>query len=166
MKLNKCLRITLSLFLISGVLWQKPWTLLHPAHPLAGYALQTPHGTPLNLSALKGKTVILNFWATWCPPCIEEMPDLNALHPELQSKNIELLGIAIDSLDNVQEFLAKTPVNYPIIIATTQGLDMLKDFGNTQGGLPYTVILDEHGKQILTKAGRIHQADIKNTLFR
>lgn len=120
----------------------------------------------MDLLALEGKTVIVNFWATWCPPCIQEMPDLNTLYPALESKNIELLGIAIDSAKNVEEFLSKTPVNYPVLIAPENGLDMLKTFGNPQGGLPYTVILDEHGKQILTKAGRIHQDDIKNTLFR
>ncbi|HEX4856531.1 MAG TPA: TlpA disulfide reductase family protein, partial [Limnobacter sp.] len=87
----------------------KPGT--HEDYPLSGYTFETPQGTSLDLGALKGKVVVLNFWATWCPPCVEEMPELNALYPELQGKKVELIGIAIDSPSNVQQFLLKTPVD-------------------------------------------------------
>jgi thiol-disulfide isomerase/thioredoxin len=141
-----------------------PLKHLSNTHPLAGYTLQTPQGTALDLSTHQGKTLILNFWATWCPPCIEEIPELNALYPELKANNIELLGIALDHPNNVHAFLQKNPVNYPIALSPTQGNDLAKKFGNSHGGLPYTVILNADGKQILTKAGRIHTDEIKNIL--
>ena len=135
-------------------------------YPLSGYVFDTPQGGSLDLGALKGKVVVLNFWATWCPPCVEEMPELDELYPQLQAQNVELIGIAIDSPSNVQQFLLKTPVNYPIVLAGMTGTELGKILGNQQGGLPFTVILDENGNQILEEAGRIHMSTITNALQR
>ncbi|RZS38507.1 peroxiredoxin [Limnobacter thiooxidans] len=137
-----------------------------PAYPLNGYTFETPQGGSLDLGALKGKVVVLNFWATWCPPCVEEMPELDELYPELQARNVELIGIAIDSPSNVQQFLQKTPVNYPIVLAGMTGTELGKALGNKQGGLPFTVILDENGNELLTEAGRIQMSTITNALHR
>ncbi|WP_370263358.1 TlpA family protein disulfide reductase [Limnobacter sp.] len=135
-------------------------------YPLAGYTFQTPQGASLDLGALQGKTVVINFWATWCPPCVEEMPELDALYPQLQAQQVELIGIAIDSPSNVAQFLEKTPVSYPIVLAGMGGTELGKALGNTQGGLPFTVILDENGNQILKEAGRIHMNTITDALAR
>ncbi|HEX4917405.1 MAG TPA: TlpA disulfide reductase family protein [Limnobacter sp.] len=135
-------------------------------YPLSGYTFQTPQGASLDLGALKGKTVVLNFWATWCPPCVEEMPELDALYPQLRAQNVELIGIAIDSPANVEQFLQKTPVGYPIVLAGMTGTELGKALGNNQGGLPFTVILDENGNQILKEAGRIHMSTITDALAR
>ena len=135
-------------------------------YPLSGYTFDTPEGGSLDLGALKGKVVVLNFWATWCPPCVEEMPELDALYPELKAQNIEMVGIAIDSPSNVDQFLRTTPVNYPIVLAGMTGTELGKSLGNTQGGLPFTVILTDDGKQILAKAGRIQMEEIKAALRR
>ncbi|VWX37349.1 TlpA disulfide reductase family protein [Limnobacter sp. 130] len=137
-----------------------------PDYPLTGYTFDTPQGGSLDLGALKGKVVVLNFWATWCPPCVEEMPELDELYPQLQAQNIELIGIAIDSPSNVDQFLQKTPVNYPIVLAGMAGTELGKALGNQQGGLPFTVILDENGNKILTEAGRIQMSTITNALQR
>jgi thiol-disulfide isomerase/thioredoxin len=136
------------------------------SYPLSGYTFETPQGGSLDLGALKGKVVVLNFWATWCPPCVEEMPELDALYPQLQGRQIELIGIAIDSPSNVQQFLLKTPVSYPIVLAGMTGTELGKALGNQQGGLPFTVILDENGNKILTEAGRIQMSTITNALKR
>lgn len=137
-----------------------------PDYPLSGYTFDTPQGASLDLGALKGKVVVLNFWATWCPPCVEEMPELDALYPQLQAQNVELIGIAIDSPSNVKQFLQKTPVNYPVVLAGMTGTELGKTLGNQQGGLPFTIILDENGNEILTKAGRIHMNTITDALPR
>lgn len=137
-----------------------------PTYPLSGYTFETPEGGSLDLGALKGKVVVLNFWATWCPPCVEEMPELDALYPQLQAQNVELVGIAIDSPSNVEQFLLKTPVNYPIVLAGMTGTELGKALGNKQGGLPFTVILDENGNEILKEAGRIYMDTITNALPR
>ena len=94
------------------------------------------------------------------------MPELDELYPELQARNIELIGIAIDSPGNVQQFLQKTPVNYPIVMAGMAGTELGKALGNQQGGLPFTVILDENGKEMLSKAGRIQMNTITDALQR
>lgn len=137
-----------------------------PDYPLSGYTVDTPQGGSLDLGALKGKVVVLNFWATWCPPCVEEMPELDELYPQLQAQNVELIGIAIDSAGNVQQFLQKTPVNYPIVLAGMTGTELGKALGNQQGGLPFTVILDENGNELLREAGRIQMSTITNALQR
>lgn len=135
-------------------------------YPLKSYTFNTPDGTSLDLGALEGKITVLNFWATWCPPCVEEMPELDALYSELKAKNIELVGIAVDSPSNVNEFLTKTKVSYPIVLAGLGGTELGKKMGNNQGGLPYTVVLDEKGKVLLAKAGRIQMQTIRDTLPR
>jgi thiol-disulfide isomerase/thioredoxin len=135
-------------------------------YPLNGYTFETSSGGSLDMAALKGKVVVLNFWATWCPPCIEEMPELNALYPSLQAENIELIGIAIDSPTNVSQFLQKTPVKYPIVLAGIEGTELGIALGNSERGLPFTVILDENGKQLLTKAGKIQMNAITEALRR
>lgn len=135
-------------------------------YPLQGHTYKTADGTSLDLGALQGKVTILNFWATWCPPCVEEMPELDALYLELKPKNIEMIGIAVDSPSNVAEFLKKTKVSYPVVLAGLGGTALGKELGNTQGGLPYTVVLDEKGKVLLTKAGRIQMQTILDTLPR
>lgn len=133
-------------------------------YPLAGHTLNTYKGGSLDLSALKGKKVVLNFWATWCPPCVEEMPELSALYPELQAQNIELIGIAVDNRANVETFLGKTPVTYPVALAGFGGSELAEQLGNTQGGLPFTVVLDEDGNVLMKKAGRIQMSEIKAAL--
>ncbi|MDH4394594.1 MAG: TlpA disulfide reductase family protein [Limnobacter sp.] len=135
-------------------------------YPLQSYTFNTPDGTSLDLGALEGKITVLNFWATWCPPCVEEMPELDELYTELKTKNIELIGIAVDSPSNVNEFLKKTKVSYPIVLAGLGGTELGKKMGNNQGGLPYTVVLDEKGKVLLAKAGRIQMQTIRDTLPR
>lgn len=135
-------------------------------YPLQNYTFNTPDGTSLDLGALEGKITVLNFWATWCPPCVEEMPELEALYLELKPKNIEMIGIAVDTPDNVSQFLKKTKVSYTIVLAGIGGTALGKELGNTQGGLPYTVVLDEKGKVLLTKAGRIQMQTIRDTLPR
>ncbi|MFP3741288.1 TlpA disulfide reductase family protein, partial [Burkholderia sp. SIMBA_019] len=76
--------------------------------------LPDPAGAELDLSKLRGKTLVVNFWAPWCGPCVEEMPELTALHGEYAQRNVEFVGIGIDSASNIQQFLKKVPVAYPL----------------------------------------------------
>lgn len=134
-------------------------------HILADVVLTTVNQTAYPLSQHQGKIVVLNFWATWCPPCIEEMPELSSLYEnKLKKQNIEMIGIAIDNANNIQNFLDKTPVKYPILIGGFNGTTFAKKLGNKEGGLPFTVIINAQGDVILKKAGRIYSEDILNAL--
>ena len=126
--------------------------------------LPDPAGTELDLSKFRGKTLVVNFWAPWCGPCVEEMPELTALHGEYAPRNVEFIGIGIDSASNIQEFLKKVPVQYPLAVAGFAGTELSKHFGNTQGGLPYTVVISPDGAVKYRKMGRVHADELRKEL--
>lgn len=106
----------------------------------------TPQGTPLAWSALKGRPIVLNFWATWCPPCVKEMPELDHFHREFTSKGWKVVGLAIDGPTPVREFLAKVQVGFDIGLAGMDGTELARSLGNTVGGLPFTILIDAQGR--------------------
>ncbi len=132
--------------------------------PLFTTPLTNIQGTQQNLSEYKGKIIVLNFWATWCPPCREEMPELSQLQLEHKSKNVVVLGIAEDELPLVKEYLQSSPVTYPIFIAENEGMNLGADLGNDKGVLPYTVIIGADGRVIDTFYGRISKALLEKSL--
>jgi thiol-disulfide isomerase/thioredoxin len=125
---------------------------------------QTPDGKPANSENWRGKVLVLNFWASWCPPCVEEMPSLDRIAQEYASKNVLIVGIGIDSPSNIREFLQKTPVSYPIVLGGLEGSNLSKQMGNTQGALPYTVVINSKGKSIYTKLGKISEEELKKAI--
>ena len=125
---------------------------------------QTPDGKPANSENWRGKVLVLNFWASWCPPCVEEMPALDRIAQEYASKNVLIVGIGIDSPSNIREFLQKTPVSYPIVLGGLEGSNLSKQMGNTQGALPYTVVVNSKGKSIYTKLGKISEEELKKAI--
>lgn len=126
--------------------------------------LPDPAGQPLRFEALRGKTVVVNFWAPWCGPCVEEMPDLTALHQEYRSHNVEFVGIGIDSAANIQQFTRKVPVSYSVAVAGFAGTEMSRAFGNAAGGLPYTVVIGENGDITMRKMGRVTPEELRKAL--
>ncbi len=132
--------------------------------PLFAASLVDIQGKTQDLSQYQGKIIVLNFWATWCPPCREEMPELSQLHQAYQSKNVAVLGVAIDELDLVKEFLQASPVTYPILVNETSGMDLSDQLGNNQGVLPYTVIIDSNGNVVKTYFGRISKSLLETTI--
>jgi len=125
---------------------------------------QTPDGKPANSENWRGKVLVVNFWASWCPPCVEEMPALDRIAQEYASKNVLIVGIGIDSPSNIREFLQKTPVSYPIVLGGLEGSNLSKQMGNTQGALPYTVVINSKGKSIYTKLGKISEEELKKAI--
>jgi thiol-disulfide isomerase/thioredoxin len=126
--------------------------------------LQTAAGTKQSLAAFKGKPVVVNFWASWCGPCVKEMPTLAALHREYEKKGITFIGLGVDSEKNVNAFLQKVPVDYPIYIAGFGGADLARSFGNNAGALPFTVVIDAKGVIRSTKLGEVDPKELKATL--
>ncbi|WP_439892173.1 TlpA family protein disulfide reductase [Ralstonia sp. 25C] len=130
-----------------------------------GSKLPDANGTPLDLAAFRGQAVVINFWAPWCGPCVEEMPELSALAQEQKAK-VKFVGIGIDTAANIQTFLNKVPVTYPIAVAGFGGTELGRQFGNEVGGLPFTVILNAHGEITFRKMGRVHAEELRDALQR
>jgi len=126
--------------------------------------LPNENGVSQALSQYKGKIIVLNFWATWCSPCREEMPELSQLYEEYKSKNVVVLGVAVDELALVKEFSQATPVSYPLFAAENDGMNLTANLGNDKGILPYTVIIKPDGSVVKTFFGRINKALILASL--
>lgn len=123
--------------------------------PAAELPLTDLQGQPVALSQFRGKPVLINFWATWCPPCVEELPLLDAL-----SDDIAVVGIAVDTPDAVQPFLIKHPVRYPIWLPGPELSNPSQAFGNHSGALPYSVLLDAEGRIVRVKLGQLHAEEL------
>lgn len=123
--------------------------------------LEDADGSMHALSQWQNKTLIVNFWATWCAPCVEEMPELTELQTELAPKNIQILGLGIDTADNIREFAGKYKITYPLYIAGIAGSELSKLFGNQSGGLPFTVIIGADGKVKKTYLGRLKMDELR-----
>lgn len=121
----------------------------------------TPAGEPLSMKTLQGRPLVINFWATWCTPCIEEMPLIDAFSRENESKGWQVLGLAIDQPSRVRQFLTQFPVNYKIGMAGLNGTELSKMLGNDVGGLPFTVVLNANGELMQRKLGKLTPEDIK-----
>jgi thiol-disulfide isomerase/thioredoxin len=121
-------------------------------------------GAPQALSQWKGKALVVNFWAPWCAPCVQEMPELAQLAADSAAKNINVIGIGIDSPTNIAQFAAKFKIGYPLYVAGMSGTDLSRQFGNSAGGLPYTVLIGADGQVKKTYLGRLKFADLKADL--
>lgn len=126
--------------------------------------LPDPANQPRALSQFRGKPLVVNFWASWCGPCVAEMPSLATLHKQYEAKGVNFVGIAVDTPPNVQGFLAKVKVNYPLVVAGFGGSDLARQFGDEQGALPFTVVIDASGKVRSTMLGQIKPAKLAAVL--
>lgn len=129
---------------------------------LWGLRLDTPGGQPLALQSLRGKPLLLNFWATWCPPCIEEMPILDGFFKSNAANGWQVLGIAIDQKKPVVEFLSRFPVSYPIVLGGVDGVELTRTLGNRGGGLPFSVVIGSQASILVRKMGRITTEDLRS----
>ena len=116
------------------------------------------------LAEWKGKTLVINFWATWCPPCVAEMPELVELQADMAGRNVQIIGIGIDSPSNIQQVAEKLQISYPLLIAGMQGTELSRQFGNQAGGLPFTVLIGPDGKIHQTYLGRLDMKKVRADL--
>ena len=135
-----------------------------PAAMLLSQSLNDAAGKPQALAQFKGKPVLVNFWAPWCGPCVKEMPELSALADELKSKNIQVVGIGIDTPTNIAEFTTKYKIAYPIFVGGMDATDWSRALGNQNGGLPYTVLIGADGKVAKTYLGILKFDELRKDL--
>lgn len=155
-------------FLAGG--WLKPLPTSPHANPQAlkiGDAappLQRPDldGKPRSLAEWRGKLVLVNFWASWCAPCREEMPLLDKTQQQLAAKGFQIVGIAADSAAATRDFLDTVPVHYPILIDDpAKGEDLSETFGNDRNVLPYSVLIGSDGRILARRAGNFTEAKLE-----
>ena len=126
--------------------------------------LADAQGSERRIGDWQGKTLVVNFWATWCQPCREEMPAFSRLQTKYAGNNVQFIGIAVDSPKNVAEFSEKLHVDYPLLIAETVGGDLMRQLGNTRMGLPYTVVLTPAGQASLAQLGKLPESKLDDWL--
>ena len=131
---------------------------------LMATALTTPDGKAKKLADWQGKLLVINFWATWCPPCREEMPEFSRAQDQYGANGVQFVGIAIDEADKVIEFSKKTPVVYPLLVGPSELQSLMTKLGNQQGGLPFTVIIGRDGKLKSSHLGQLSKDELRNLL--
>ena len=153
---------------LAGGFWQTRSSDQAPSSPAVAALLKGPwkdaNDRAVVVQTNRKETLVINFWATWCPPCIKEMPELSALATEFAGKNIRFVGIGIDSSSKIREFAAKTPISYSLIASGFDGAEVAKNLGNTKGGLPFTVLIGPNGTVIETIEGIVDVAAMRSKL--
>ena len=163
-----------SMAALAGYYVGKPQTLSLPSPestptadaPARLLALTLPDlsGKPQSLAQWKGKVLVVNFWATWCPPCKEEMPEFSRINTKYALNGVQFVGISIDSVDKVIAFQQETQVSYPLLISNLETLDLSSDLGNRAKALPFTVILRPDGSPQHIKLGKYATPDLEKTI--
>ena len=126
--------------------------------------LPVEKAVPLAIEQWRGKVLVVNFWATWCPPCREEMPAFSRLQTKYAERDVQFVGIALDNANNVAQFKKIRPVSYPLLIAESNGSALTQQLGNADVALPYTVIFGKNGELRLRRLGRFSEHDLDTAL--
>jgi len=130
------------------------------ASPIIGktrpeFAMMDIEGNIRNIKDWDGQIVLLNFWATWCPPCLEEIPGFIEIQQELDNRGFQIIGVAVDNEEDVREFADEMAMNYPILAGEMEAIELSQRYGNTIGGLPFSAIIDKNGKVTHTIMGEL-----------
>jgi thiol-disulfide isomerase/thioredoxin len=133
------------------------------AEPIPGFwALQwrSPQDASVPMAQFQGRPLLINFWATWCPPCVEELPLLDRFAQEQGSRGVQVLGLAVDRKDAVLPFLARSPLRFVVALAGMEGAELGRSLGNSAGGLPFSVLIASDGSVAQRKMGRLSADDL------
>lgn len=134
--------------------------------PILDLVLNDLQGQPQSFAQWRGKLLIVNYWATWCLPCREEMPGFSRVQEKYRDKGVQFVGISIDSAAKIAEFVKATPVSYPLLIGDIGVMENSAALGNTRQALPFTAVFDRQGKLVSTKLGRLPEADLEHQLIK
>ena len=131
----------------------KPKSVSAPVPVAQGQSTQRPAFTlmdvedrPRSINDWDGQVILVNFWATWCPPCVREIPAFNKLYDTYKDKGFTIIGIALDNKQDVIDFIDPMGVEYPILLGDQQGIKLTQEYGNRLGVLPFSVVIDRQGR--------------------
>jgi peroxiredoxin len=132
--------------------------------PAPVFSLHDINGKVRHLNEWNGKLVILNFWATWCPPCRKETPLFVEMQEQYGSLGLQFVGVAIDDADKVQDFMDTYGVTYPMLIGEDDAISIAKQYGNRFGALPYTVVIDRQGRINTVQPGEMTREHLQQVI--
>jgi thiol-disulfide isomerase/thioredoxin len=115
-------------------------------------------------STWSGQIVVINYWASWCPGCVREMPMMIRAQEALRDKGVQFVGIAIDRAEDARAFVARYPVNYPVLVGSPESIELSRRLGNRLLGLPFTVIFDQRGRRVFSRTGELGAEELKAQL--
>ena len=121
-------------------------------------------GNEQSLAQWRNKVLIVNFWATWCEPCREEVPVLLRAQAKYAANGVQVVGISVDSVDKVRQFAIEYRIGYPLVVGSMDIIDLTRRLGNKAAGLPYTVVLDRSGRVVKTHLGGISEAELESAI--
>jgi len=143
--------------------WRSAHVSAPTAEPFAGFWAQqwtATDGNMLPMAGFMGKPLLINFWATWCGPCVEELPMVDAFFKDQQQSGWQVLGLAADKPKNVQDFLQKMPLHFPVAVDAMLATQWARQLGNIAGGLPFSVVINSAGEVAQRKMGKLSAADL------
>lgn len=121
-------------------------------------------GTNQPISQWRGNVIVINFWATWCEPCREEIPEFIELQKRFGDQGLVFIGIAVDQKEKVAAFSKEIGINYPVLVGGMSAMGLAGSAGNPQGALPFTVVIDRSGKITDTRLGRLSRSKLESML--
>ncbi|MDB5892262.1 MAG: putative thioredoxin family protein [Polaromonas sp.] len=131
-----------------------------PVQTFWSLVFDTPDGKSLAMRRFKGSPVLVNFWATWCPPCVEELPLLDSFYNANKANNWTVIGLAVDQPSAVNKWLQAKPLSFPVGMAGLDGTGLSKSLGNRAGSLPFSVVFGASGDVLQRKIGKISADDL------
>jgi peroxiredoxin len=172
------MRITLLAFILAFVglgtgyglrLWLGGAEQSHPStslnQPRSEFHLNDLEGKLRSIAEWDGKVIVLNFWATWCPPCRKEIPAFVQLQTELGAQGVQFIGVAIDEIEAVRAFSDETGINYPLLIGGADATAVSQQYGNHMTALPFTALVGRDGRIVHARAGEFTQAQMRDLLL-
>ena len=121
---------------------------------------ERPEGGELAMADFRRRPLLINFWATWCPPCVRELPEIDRLAHEHAGRGLGAVALAVDGKIPVREFLQRMTLSIPVGLCGLEGSELMRQFGNLQAGLPYTVLLAADGRVLQRKLGETNHAEL------